>query len=216
MAKNFKVNLLTLSGQSVTAAPGALYLNGVEVGGGGGVTQPQLDALSGYANSQFSATGNALVQRDLSISGALQAQIGAPASPPRAMVVPFVTNPVTATNMAAALGFFAGSAGYVTFADLTQYTGVRFVVNKTATAGAAASRLFLRYRSTFNATASNWTTDLSNPNMMVAVNNQNAMTVSGYQPIAAGALGPVYIALMGTGGDGALDPAFGHIEAHFL
>src|SRR5688572_17888537 len=70
------------------------------------------------------------------------------------LAVPIVLDPAAIiwTNMPLAATFWNGSHRHVTKADLTNYTQVRLIVNKQATAGAAASKLILRYRTAFSTT----------------------------------------------------------------
>ncbi len=132
------------------------------------------------------------------------------------MCINFTAGAVVSTNMTLALGFFAGSTAYITYADLSRFTGVALYINKTATAGAAASRLFLRYKNVYDATAANWTLDINSTPITYAVNTTNTIIQSGFKPLADGAKSEVYLALMGQGGDGVLDPAFGLITAQFM
>ena len=129
--------------------------------------------------------------------------------------VPFVTTAVTATNATLAPQFFANSFGYVARVDLRDYTGVQFVVNKVTTAGAANSAIFLRYLGHASTTASQYLA-ITSPEMRIPTNNQNTITVSGFQPIVNGAKSGVYLALITSGGDGVLDPVFGNTSAFFM
>lgn len=165
-------------------------------------------SLTGNARAIISTTGiNLIGSGDYQINGRSIVQ---------PMMLTFTAGAVTATNMPAALSFFANSSAYITFADLSRFTGMALYINKAGTAGAAASQLFVRYRDAFNATATNWTQDITSPVMQFPVNTTNTMITSGFRPLVAGARSGVFIALMGTGGDGVLDPAFGLITAQFM
>lgn len=118
------------------------------------------------------------------------------------------------TNMPSAVTFFAGSHRFATKVDLTDYTECRLIVNKQATAGAAASIVRLRYIAAFNTTVSNWL-QIGASSVQVAVNVQNTVLDSGWIALAAGAQADVFITLDGSGGDGVLDPGFGVISAQF-
>lgn len=132
------------------------------------------------------------------------------------MIVPLVADgaSVAWTNMPAAVTFFSGSHRYATKLNLTDYTDVRLIVNKQATAGAAASVVRLRYRTAFDTTVGNWLT-AGTSEVQVAVNVANTVQVSAWIPLVAGAKADVFVTLDGSGGDGVLDPAFGSIVAQF-
>lgn len=118
------------------------------------------------------------------------------------------------TNMAAALGFLAASHRFATKADLTAFTQVRLIVNKQATAGAAASKIILRYITAFSTTPASWL-DIGASEVSVAINVQNTVLATAWINLVAGAKADVFICPLMSGGDGALDPAIGHVEAQF-
>ncbi len=197
-------DLTGIGGIAVVYSGGRVFISGASNEGGG---VPSVNNIT--AATTIVGTGDisvVTVGNNIYVSG----------SRPTPAILTFTAGAVTATNMTAALNFFAGSAAYITYADLSSYTGVALYINKTATAGAAASRLFLRYRDSYNATATNWTQDISSPVMQFPVNVQNTIITSGFRPLVPSAQSGVYLALMGTGGDGVLDPAFGLITAQFM
>ncbi len=121
------------------------------------------------------------------------------------------------TNMPAALSFLFSSATVgkeIQKADLTNYTQCRLLVNKQGTAGAAASKLILRYRTAFNQVVANYS-DIGASEVSVAVNVTNSYLDTGWINLVAGAKADVFVSVLGSGGDGALDPAFGPIVAEF-
>lgn len=122
------------------------------------------------------------------------------------------------TNMPAALSFWLSSATVakgVTKVDLTGFTQVRLLVNKQGTAGASAAKLILRYKAApFTQTVANYS-DIGASEVSVAVNVQNTFLETAWINLVAGAKADVFLALLGSGGDGALDPAFGQIAAEF-
>lgn len=122
------------------------------------------------------------------------------------------------TNMPAALSFWLSTATVakgVTKVDLTGFTQVRLLVNKQGTAGAAASKLILRYKaSPFTQTVANYS-DIGATEVSVATNVQNAFLETAWINLVAGAQADVFLALLGSGGDGVLDPAFGAVTAEF-
>jgi hypothetical protein len=137
------------------------------------------------------------------------------------LVVP-IAIPVLAalawTNQPAALSFWLSTATVAKGTqrvNLTGYTQVRLLVNKQGTAGAAAAKLILRYK------AAPWTqvvanySDIGVSEVSVAINVQNTFLDTGWINLAAGANADVFIDLLGQGGDGVLDPAFGYVCAVF-
>ena len=132
------------------------------------------------------------------------------------MTVTFVADgaALALTNMALALGFLAASHRFATKADLTAFTQCRLVVNKQATAGAAASKIILRYITAFSTTAASWL-DAGTSEVSVAINVQNTVLVTAWTNLAEGAKADVFLCPLMSGGDGALDPTVGHIEAQF-
>ncbi len=124
--------------------------------------------------------------------------------------------PNTWSNQPSTLQFFDSSSAYVTQADLSAYNQVRLVVNKQTQAGATGSKLILRYQATSGAplTASSYS-DIGITEVSVATNVTNTILNTGWIDMAAGAIDDVYIALLGSGGDGALDPVYGNIYAEF-
>ena len=135
------------------------------------------------------------------------------------LVVPFMIDAAAGawTNMPTAATLFNGSHRHVTRVDLTGFTEVRLVVNKQATAGAAASKLALRFSASFQASAGGYE-NIGAGGAEVAcspLNVQNTIVTSAWTPLIAGARTDVFLALVGSGGDGALDPAFGSVVAEF-
>lgn len=122
------------------------------------------------------------------------------------------------TNMPAALSFWFSSATSCKAArqiDLTNYTQCRLRVIKLATAGAANAKLILRYKaSPWTQTVANYS-DIGTSEVSVAINVQNTFLDTGWIDLAAGAKADVFVALVGSGGDGAIDPRFGDIIAEF-
>ena len=87
-------------------------------------------------------------------------------------------------------------------------------MNKQGTSGAAASKLILRYYTAFSQTVANYL-DIGTSEVSVATNVNNTFLDTGWINLASGAKTDVWIDLLGSGGDGTLDPAFGTIVAIF-
>ena len=121
---------------------------------------------------------------------------------------------MTLTNMALALAFLAGSHRYAQRIDLTNFTQVRLVVNKQATAGAAASKIILRYIGAFSTTVASWL-DIGTSEVSCAINVQNTVLATAWINLAALAKADVFVTAVCSGGDGVLDPVLGSVSAQF-
>jgi len=129
------------------------------------------------------------------------------------LTVPFNIGSTTWTSMPNALNFFAASARYITYVDLTYYTGVNLSMN-IGTAGTVSGGLFLRYLGTPSVTATSFL-PLVSPEVYTRLETANTIKQSGFQPIVPGARSGVYIALMGQSGNASTSPVFGMINAIF-
>ena len=116
--------------------------------------------------------------------------------------------------MVAALGFLNQSHRYAAKIDLTNFTQCRLIVNKQATAGAAASKIILRYRTAFDVTPANWL-DIGTAEVNCAINVQNTVIASAWINITALAKADVFVTALMSGGDAVLDPVMGNIYAQF-
>lgn len=120
----------------------------------------------------------------------------------------------TWTNMPVADTLLNASHRHVQKADLTNYTQVRFIVNKQTVAGASGAKLILRYATTFQTTPGGYSA-IGASAVEVAVNVQNSILDTGWINLVAGAKADVFLAIVGTAGDATLDPQFGTIVAQF-
>jgi hypothetical protein len=120
--------------------------------------------------------------------------------------------------MPVALSFWLSTATVakgVTKANLTGFAQVRLLVNRQGTTGAAAAKLILRYKTTpFTQAVANYS-DIGASEVSLVVTTANTFFETAWINLAAGAKTDVFLALLGSGGDGALDPAFGQIAAEF-
>lgn len=119
----------------------------------------------------------------------------------------------TWTNMPAAATFLFNSHRHVIGVDLTGMTAIRLRVNKQATAGNAGAKLILRYSPTFSTSVSSYS-DVGVSEVSVAIDTTNAYLDSGYIDISPDAMvyGEIFLAIVGSGGNGTLDPQFGTIS----
>ena len=183
---------------------GTLYYkgaDGIEVAAGGGGAHP---------NRAAHDTLGLASQAELDAHAAIPARIRLSYHVPLLSGSPW-------TNMPAALSFWLGTAAaakHIHKVDLTGYSQVRLLVFKSTVAGAAAAKLILRYQTGFNQTVANYS-DIGAAEVSVDVNVQNAYLDTGFINLVAGAKAEVFVALLGSGGNGTLDPAFGIIEAEF-
>lgn len=119
------------------------------------------------------------------------------------------------TNATAALRFFLNrDFQHSTKVDLSDCTQVRLVAMKVAVAGAVNYKIIVKYVQNWTTVEASWS-DIGTSEVSVAGNVQNQPCVSEWIDLAAGAKGDVFVALMTSGGDGALDPAWGHVTAEF-
>lgn len=207
----------------VTGSPGvsgATGAPGVTGPAGVGATGPQgVTGVAGVAGATGSpgVTGSPGITGSAGVAGATGSPgvTGAPGAG-AALSIPLVADAagMTLTNMALALGFLNASHRFAIKADLTSFTQCRLIVNKQGTAGAAASKIILRYRTAFDATPANWS-DIGSSEVSCAINVQNTVIVTGWIDLVAGAKADVFICPLMSGGDGALDPIVGNVVAQF-
>jgi hypothetical protein len=123
----------------------------------------------------------------------------------------------TWTNMPAADTFLFGSYRHVMPVDVSGFVQVRLKVNKQATAGAAGSKLILRFAQTFSTSVANYA-DIGVTEVSVPIDTTNTVLESGWVDIS-GDVPPgdddVFLAVIGSGGNGTLDPQFGTISVSF-
>lgn len=118
------------------------------------------------------------------------------------------------TNMPLAVTLWLGSHRHIRRVDLTNYRQVRLVVQKQAVAGAAASILAVYYGAAFSTLVANYAS-IGTSSVQVATNGATVAVESAWVNLTALARADVYVALVGQGGDGALDPNFGFVEVQF-
>jgi hypothetical protein len=122
----------------------------------------------------------------------------------------------TFTNMPSAATFLFSSTRHITMVDVSGMTYVRLKVNKQATAASSGSKLILRYSPTFSTNVANYV-DIGVSEVSVSVDATNTLLVTEWIEIEPTALGhgDICLAVIGTGGNGTLDPQFGSISASF-
>lgn len=122
----------------------------------------------------------------------------------------------TWSNMPDTLQFFDSSSAFVTRADLSTFNEVRLIVNRQGTAGAANSKLILRYQTTGGAPFTQGSySDIGVTEVSLNVSATNNLLATSWIQMASGAMSDVWVALLGIGGDNSADPVFGNIYAEF-
>jgi hypothetical protein len=120
----------------------------------------------------------------------------------------------TWTNMPAAETFLFGNWRHVHKVDLSDSTQGRLVVTKLGTAGNTGAKMILRYSTTFSTSVGNYS-DVGTSEISVGVDTTNTVLDSGWVNLASGAKADIFLAVIGSGGNGVLDPIFGNISAQF-
>lgn len=117
---------------------------------------------------------------------------------------------VTFTDMPAAATLLGASTGRnVWKADLTGYTDCKFV-SQVGTAGPVSSLAEIKYTSSYSTTVGNYA-QLGNATPITNALQPGATVYdSGWVAIVEAAKGVVYLGMVTTGGDGALDPTMGN------
>ena len=118
--------------------------------------------------------------------------------------------------LAALSGFNGVVAAAAMPEDLTGYTQVRFTIIMGSVGGNAGSKAILRYKTTsFSATATDYS-DIGTSEVSVSIASSGVVVTTGWVPLADGAKADVWVAVLGSGGDGAIDPTFRLIKAEYL
>jgi hypothetical protein len=203
-----------LSTHAAAADPHTGYQKESEKGAANGY--PSLGAGGLVPIAQL-ASGTPTGAKFIRDDGTLQTPAGGASFLQVPIMLPQVAN-VAWTNMPAALSFWGSTAlvlRTVHKLDLTAYTQVRLWLWKAATAGAAAAKLILRYKaSPVTQTVADYS-DIGVSEVSRAINVANTFLDTGWIDLAAGAKADVFVALVASGGDGALDPLFGTIMMEF-
>jgi hypothetical protein len=203
---------ISITGRNATLNPGTIRMfthsnQRFQIDGTGKLSLNNYTALSSFPGTAvgylgFDSSGNIITSNP---------------SSGRSLRIAFSAEvPNTWSNMPNTLQFFDSSSAYVTQIDLTAYNQVRLIVNKQGTAGATGSKLLLRYQATSGApfTESSYSA-IGTSEVSVAVDTTNNILTSSWTNLASGAIGDVWVALMGIDGDTTADPVFGNIYAEF-
>lgn len=136
-------------------------------------------------------------------------------STPNSFVFYAPSQTVTLTNQAIALQWFASLNRNRTKLDLSGYTQVRVVaLVSTASVSANSPRLVMRYRTTDNTTASNWTLDLGTSEVSCSFSSTGLIDTGWINLAAAAIADNIYMGLLMIGGNNTADPGVGGIVIH--
>lgn len=121
----------------------------------------------------------------------------------------------TYTNMPAAASFLFNSHRHVLLIDTEGMSVVRLKVNKQATAATTGAKLILRYSPVFSTNVSDYA-DIGETEVSVPIDTANQYLDSGWVVLSPNVnQEDIFLAIIGVGGNGVLDPQFGHISVAF-
>jgi biotin transporter BioY len=114
--------------------------------------------------------------------------------------------------MPAAATLLFGDASHITLIDLSGFTSIRLLVNKRQTAGNAGATLTAMYSAIYSVTASDYI-DIGVTPVQVVIDTAGTFLDSGWIDIdrTAGISSEIFMAIIGAGGNGVIDPGFGSI-----
>lgn len=121
------------------------------------------------------------------------------------------TAALTWTAMPAAATLLLGTHTHVRKVDLTNYRQCRLVVNKQSVAGFAGSLLEVKFATSFATSAAGYS-QIGSSAVTVAVDVADVVQVSSWIDLTASAKADVFVAIVGSGGNGVVNPTFGSIE----
>lgn len=117
-------------------------------------------------------------------------------------------------NMPSAATYLFGSSRHVCKLDLSTYTEARLVV-RIMSAGVSGSKLALKYKTSFaHSDAASTFSDIGT-SAVEAVLTSTGVAASSWIALASGAQADVFVAIIGSLGDGAADPQIGSVVAQF-
>ena len=120
----------------------------------------------------------------------------------------------TWTDMPAAVTFLAGLTRNRWVTDLSNMTEARMTVT-VQTAGASGAKLMLRYRTSDDGTATNWTLNVGARDIEQLIDTTGPKD-TGWIPITALArTQATFLTIVGSTGDGAADPVFDGPRVYF-
>lgn len=122
---------------------------------------------------------------------------------------------LTWTNMPAAQTLWLGTGRHIFKADLGDYQQVRLLINVRSVAANAGSTVDVMYSTSYTETIGSLSA-IGTSACQVTLGSTSTILDSGWIDLAAGAKAAnVFVALVGAGGDGAIDPTFGGVHVQF-
>ena len=123
---------------------------------------------------------------------------------------------ITWTNQPSGETFFGNSHRHVQPISLWGLTYGRLIMNKQGTAANTGATVELRYSTTYQTVAGNYV-QLGVTPIIVSIDVTNQVVDSGWIELNNDAKGDedVFLALVGVGGNGTIDPQFGSVSARF-
>ena len=109
--------------------------------------------------------------------------------------------------------FLCNSTRYIMIADLFGMNSVRMLVNKQSISGAVGSKIYLKYSENYSTNLYDYKNIGESP-VEVSIDTENAFLKTEWIPLLA-PQNDVYLAVIGSGGDGIISPHFGNIVIDF-
>lgn len=132
----------------------------------------------------------------------------------RVLNVPFGVPGEVLTNLAAAATLLRASAASAKKIDLTQYTQCRIVAITGGVAGPAGAKVALMFKTTLGANAAAYAS-IGATAVEAAIETIDTAVASAWIDLATAAKADVFVTVVTSGGDGAIDPVVGTLEAQF-
>lgn len=120
-------------------------------------------------------------------------------------------------NQPAAARFLFNASRHIVYMDLSLYRQVQFQVrrgNAASAVGPPYPYVELRYLTTDSTTAADYLQIASAP-ARVTITSTQVTLLTDWLDLVPEARGPVYLAAITVDGDGAADPNYGYVAAHF-
>lgn len=118
-------------------------------------------------------------------------------------------------NMPESDSFLFNSPRHITMSDLSGMNEVRMLVNKQSVAGVSGSKLTLKYSTEYSLNPLDYF-DIGDEPIQVSIDVEDAFLKTNWTFLNRDVpRSDVYLAVIGSGGDGIISPHFGHISINF-
>ena len=122
----------------------------------------------------------------------------------------------TWTNMPAAESFWLGSSISVRYFDTRPFTEVRLSCLRAGNVAPIGSAIQLKFATAYSTNGSDYNGMTTAGSPLLLISGTQTHSVSDWQTLLPEArIENCYLAVLGSGGDGAMDPVFGNIEIDF-